>query len=72
MRDTLKEHSWTEYPIIGYVPLDEKGNPYQPTLGKSWRARKKPVTVYKTMARAVAYSPVSSAVEVRMFQVVDV
>jgi hypothetical protein len=67
MRDMIKEHCWTAHPIIGYVPLDEDGNPYQPNLGRGWRSRKKPITIYKTMARAVTYSPVSAAAEVRMF-----
>lgn len=58
---------WTNHEIIGYVPLGEDGLPYQPILGKGWRSKKKPVTVYKDLARAVNYSPVKSAAEVRMF-----
>lgn len=33
--------------IIGYIAVDEDDLPYQPTLGRGWRARKKPVTVYQ-------------------------
>lgn len=72
MRDTIKEKEWLSHPVIGYVPLDEDGKSYQPTLGKRGYTRKKPVTIYKTMARAVSYSPCDSASEVRMFQPIEV
>jgi len=67
-RDMLKEHEWANHPIIGYVPLDKDGNAYQPTLRTRSNPRTKPVTIYSTMARAVTYSPVDAASEVRMFQ----
>lgn len=39
--------------LIGYTPWDEETDaPYQPTLGSGWRARKKPITVYKTQKMA--------------------
>lgn len=66
-RNYFAENIWVNHPIIGYVPLDVEGNPYQPTVGNSYHARKKPVTLYK-MSRAISYSPVQSAAEVRMFQ----
>lgn len=72
MRDMIKEHQWTAHPVIGYVPLDEDGNPYQPILGRGRHSRKKPITIYKHMASAVNYSPVSRAVEVRMFTQIEV
>tara|TARA_R110000824_G_scaffold195383_1_gene378108 strand:- start:39 stop:263 length:225 start_codon:yes stop_codon:yes gene_type:complete len=68
MRDMYKELMWFEHPIIGYVPIDEQGNPYQPINGRGRHTHKKPVTIYKTMARAVTYSPCNSATEVRMFE----
>ena len=68
MRDNLGEHKWVNHPIIGYVPLDENGEPYQPIVGNHYHKRKKPVTIYKTMDRAASYSPVESASEVRMFR----
>ena len=46
---------------LGWVPLDKDGQPYQPTRGKGWRARTKPITLYKTKARAERYSPVKKA-----------
>lgn len=67
MRDMLKELDWLEHPVIGYVSLDEKGEPHRPVLGSGWRARRKPITVYQTMANALNFSPVFSAAEVRMF-----
>lgn len=67
-RSYFVEMQWQSHPIIGYVPLDAEGKPYQPMLGTSWRARKKPVTVYKTLQMALKQSPVGSASEVRMFQ----
>jgi hypothetical protein len=33
--------------LIGYIAVDADGLPYQPTLGRGWRARTKPITVYK-------------------------
>lgn len=65
----VKVDFWVEHTVIGYVPLGEDGLPYQPTLGKGWRSKKKPVTVYKSLERAVGYSPTNSAAEVRMFNV---
>ena len=62
-----KVDSWVEHTIIGYTPLGEDGLPHQPTLGKDWRRKKKPITVYKDLKRAVKYSPINSAAEVRMF-----
>lgn len=67
-RSYFAELQWANHPIIGYVPLGEDGKSYQPTVGRSWHTRIKPVTVYKTMKKAVSYSPVGSASEVRMFQ----
>ncbi len=37
---------------IGFVPMVD-GKPYQPTIGSGWRARKKPITVYKTKGMAL-------------------
>jgi len=70
-RDMMAEHQWVNHPIIGYVPLDKDGKPYQPTLGQGRHRRTKPVTLYSTMARAATYSPVKNAVEVRMFQPIE-
>jgi hypothetical protein len=67
-RNHFAEDVWWNHTIIGYVPLGEDGKPYQPTVGRSYHSRKKPVTLYKTMDRAVSYSPVQSGAEVRMFQ----
>lgn len=67
MRNMYEEQKWTSHPIIGYVPLDENDKPYQPILGRRHHARKKPVTIYTTLARAASYSPVKRATEVRMF-----
>jgi len=72
MRDVKAESVWNAHPIIGYVPLDENGNPYQPKLGSGRHKRTKPVTVYSTMARAITYSPVNSASEVRMFKPIEI
>ena len=47
--------------IIGYTPLGEDGQPYRPTLGRSRRSRRKPVTVYQSKERAASYSPVGKA-----------
>jgi hypothetical protein len=52
--------------IIGYVPLDEDGETYRPTLGTGWREKRKPTTVYQTKARAENYSPVKQARQVLM------
>lgn len=49
---------------LGWVSLDEEGKPLQPTLGRGWRAKKKPITVYQTKSRAMTYSPVDRAIEV--------
>ena len=52
--------------LIGWVPLNEAGDPNRPDLGRDWRARKKPVTVYQTEVRARTYSPVKKALPVYM------
>ena len=72
MRDTHKESTWTNHPIIGYVPLNENDEPYQPILGEGHNQRKKPVTVYSKMCTAVTQSPVNRATEVRMFVPIEV
>jgi hypothetical protein len=76
LRDAKAESIWTAHPIIGYVPLDKHGKPHQAELSNRYFAvkgtRKKPITIYKTMAKAASYSPVSTAVEVRMFETIEV
>lgn len=72
MRDDKKESLWVNHSIIGYTPLDEQGKPYRPALGRYHWKRKKPVTIYTTMNKAVQYSPVDSAAEVRMFEPMEV
>ncbi len=47
--------------IIGYVPLDEIGDPHRPIVGRNYHARRKPITIYKTLSRAKTYSPVGQA-----------
>lgn len=49
---------------IGFTPLDENGEPYRPMLGRSWRARKKPTTVYQSQKSAQNYSPVGKSARV--------
>lgn len=44
---------------IGYVSLDQDGNPYQPTIGFSVNERTKPITVYKDPRYARKISPVN-------------
>ncbi len=51
---------------IGFVPINENEDPYQPMLGTGWQSRKKPITVYKTMQMAEKLSPVKKAYEVFM------
>ena len=42
-----KEYSMVGKPIIGYVAVDENGKPPQTTIGRSYPARTKPITIYK-------------------------
>lgn len=72
MRDMVAEHFFVNHPIIGYVPLDEDGQPYKPVLGRGRHKRTKPTTLYQTLARAITQSPVDRATEVRMFQPIEV
>lgn len=44
--------------LIGWVAIGRDGDPYQPVNGSGCHARKKPVTLYKTQAKAEYYSPV--------------
>lgn len=56
----------TNWVSIGFTPLDENNQPYRPTLGRRYWARKKPTTVYQSQQRAETYSPVNKAGQVFM------
>lgn len=47
--------------MVGWVPLGEDGAPYRPIRGRSYYARRKPVTVYQTEEKAKGYSPIGEA-----------
>jgi len=64
--DTRDYIAWGKNTIVGYIALDIDGKPYQPILGNGVHSHKKPITVYKTIGKAVSYSPVGSAAQVRM------
>ncbi len=69
-KDVATELYWVSHPIIGYVPLDEKGRPHSPTKNDRWARAKKiklPPRIYKTMDMAAKYSPCKSCAEVRMW-----
>jgi hypothetical protein len=70
-RDSVKESSWFEHPVIGYVPLDADGNPHRTTRMLYTKQQNLPPRIYQTMGRAVSLSPVKSAAEVRMFQPIE-
>lgn len=53
---------------IGYVAIDQDGNPYQPTIGGLYEVnqRTKPITVYKDPRYARKISPVNNCATVYM------
>lgn len=76
MRDDTKEALWVNHPIIGYVSLDEKGQPVRkPRSGYAFQTQDQrgyhPPRIYKTIELASKYSPCSSAAEVRMFTPIE-
>lgn len=77
MRDTNKEANWFNHPIIGYVSLDEQGQPLRrPRSGYTFLTQEQkgyhPPRVYQTIEMAVKQSPCKSAAEVRMFVPIEV
>lgn len=69
---TTKGLYWLEHDIIGYVPLDEQGQPYRTQKsGYPWQKgkQKNPPRIYQTIEKALRYSPCQSAAEVRMFTI---
>ena len=71
MRNSEAESRWHSHPIIGYVALDKEGNPVRAQATRYGKIVKFPPRIYKTMNMALKQSPCESAVEVRMFQVID-
>jgi len=53
---------------IGYLSLDQDGNPYQPQIGGDYAVhqRTKPITVYKDPRYARKISPVNDVAVVYM------
>lgn len=56
---------------IGYVAIDQDGNPYQPTIGGQYKIhqRTKPITVYSDPRYARKISPVNNCATVHMEKV---
>jgi len=51
--------------IIGYIAVDDNGQPYQPTLRQGYHARKKSITVYKYEKYAKSFTGYSVPVYVK-------
>jgi hypothetical protein len=60
---------WVDNRLIGYVALDEAGNPVIPTGQLFGKNVNKPPRIYQTLRMALKQSPCESASEVRMFTV---